>query len=346
MSEDVFKINSQNRLLNHVYKQDNIRIIEGMAENKLCIIICSSNAIYFPDTYDEFRAKIICNNYFEGGRLSSLLIDYVERIILIRDVRKNFYVTGISEQFNSIDRVLELLENLTRGYEIVVAGGSAGGYVASIIGSYLNAKFVISAGGQWNLNKYNKVTEDYYFLRKNKGNSKFNKYYDLNEILKDNCVPIFYMYGGLNVSDISQLRYAQDVQNLYPIAIKSQDHAPSVSTEPYIRLLCAEREDILSIYYQNKEELIDTDQLEEQINSSIKLTEGFIIRSSTSNERKSIAYRELMYQWIKNYQNMVKGTYVRTAYIRGRKVAVWGKGRYYSLLVNELEIQKVEKVCL
>lgn len=47
MSEDVFKINSQNRLLNHVYKHDNIRIIEGMAENKLYIIICSSNAIYF-----------------------------------------------------------------------------------------------------------------------------------------------------------------------------------------------------------------------------------------------------------------------------------------------------------
>ena len=88
MREDtfVFELNSQNTLLNHIYKQGNIRVIDGMADNKKCIIICSSNSIYFPNTYEEFRLKIICNNLFDGERLSSLLIEYVERIILIRDV--------------------------------------------------------------------------------------------------------------------------------------------------------------------------------------------------------------------------------------------------------------------
>lgn len=345
MSEDIFRIDSSNRLLNHVYQQDNIRVIEGMAKNKQCIIFCSSNGLYFPDTYEEFRTKIICNNYFEGGRLSSLLIDYVERIILIRDIRKRFYVTGISEKFNSIDCVLELLANLTAGYEIIATGSSSGGYMAAIIGLHLNAKLVISAGGQWNLNKCNNVTETCYFLRKNRENTLLNKYYDLSKMFQDNRVPIFYMYGGLNESDISQVRYAKDVRNLYPIAIKSYGHAASVSTESYSRLLCAAREDILNIYHKNRKELIETDRLEEQINNSIKLPKGFVMKWSISSERKSMAYRELMHEWIKRYQKIV-GRGITNAYAGCHKVAIWGKGRYCSILQNELKMQKIELMCI
>lgn len=345
MEKDIFRfeINSQNRLLNHIYKQDNIRIIEGMALNKKCIIICSSNSIYFPDTYDEFRTKIICNNYFDGGRISSLLIEYVERIILIRDVRKNFYVTGISEKYNSIDSVLEMLENLTNGYDIITGGGSAGGYMATIIDSYLNAEYVINAGGQWNLYKYNNIIEDYYFIKKNKDDIKYNKFYNLSDKLQNNSVPIFYMYGGLNDFDIEQVKYAENVKNLYPIAIKSQSHAPSVSIEPYLRLLCATKEEILYLCDLNKGSLIEIDTLEKQINTLIKLPEGLKTSWTISGERKQKAYIELLCGWIKSYQ---KRSLFRESFADYYKVAIYGKGKYCDLLMNELEKQNRKVICI
>lgn len=127
MNKSIFTIDDANQLLTHVWKGNNVRIIDGIADNNKCIIFCSSHGIYFPNTYGEFRKKIICNDYYEWSRLASLLIEYVERIILIRDVRKSFYVTGISEKYNSIDSVLDMLRKYTDGYEIITAGSSGGG---------------------------------------------------------------------------------------------------------------------------------------------------------------------------------------------------------------------------
>ncbi len=337
----VFELNSQNTLLNHIYKQGNIRVIDGMADNKKCIIICSSNSIYFPNTYEEFRLKIICNNLFDGERLSSLLIEYVERIILIRDVRKSFYVTGISEKCNSIDNVLHMLEELTKGFEIITAGGSAGGYMASIIGSYLKVQYVINAGGQWNLYEYNDVIERYSFLSENKYNVACNKWFDLSVRMAKNQVPILYMYGALNKSDINQLKCAESIEHIYPIAIKSQNHAQSVSTEPYLRLLCATREDILKIYNDNKECMVDIDILESQINALIALPEGMKLSWATTNEKKQKAYEDMLYEWVKMKQN----AYPREHYDCSM-VAIWGKGRYCSLLMSDLRKQNIKVRCI
>lgn len=338
-----FIIDDQNQLLNHIYSQDNIRIINGMAGNKKCIIICSGNSIYFPDTYHEFRGKIICNNYFDGERMASYLIDYVERIILIRDVRKNFYVTGISETFSSIDSVLAMLKNLTRGYEIVTAGGSAGGYMATIIGSLLNANYVISAGGQWNLYDYESVTERYWFLKQYKDNVICNQYYDLSKKLKTNSVPIFYMYGGLNNSDINQIGYAKNVESIYPIAFKSDAHAQRVSSEPYLRLLCASKDDLVALWDANKGKLVEVGRLEEQINQTIALPVGLETGYLITAEQKRKAYTELLYNWVKKYQDMGKKQFFG---LHGRTVAIWGKGRYCSLLLKELQELNVRIECI
>ncbi len=337
-----FELNSQNMLLNHIYKQDNIRVIDGMAKNRKCLIICSSNGIYFPNTYEEFRLKIISNDFYEGGRISSLLIEYVERIILIRDIRKSFYVTGINEKYNSIDSVLCMLKELTKGYEIITAGGSAGGYMAAIVGSRLDAKYVINAGGQWNLYKYNQVLERYDFLKEEIGNSACNKWFDLNIQLRNNKVPVFYMYGALNESDIVQVSCIADLDNIYPIAIKSSVHAQGVSTEPYLRLLCGTQDDILKIYHANKGCMVDIDSLEKQINALIEFPEGMQLSWTTTNERKQKAYIDMLYEWVKAKQNICAGK----RYFGEPKVAIWGKGRYCKLLMKELETQNIEVKCI
>lgn len=344
MKEDamIFELNDQNMLLNHIYKQDNIRIVDGMAKNRKCIIICSSNVIYFPNTYEEFRLKIISNNFFEGERILSLLIEYVERIILIRDVRKCFYAMGINEKHSSIDSILCMLKELTKEYEIITAGSSAGGYMATIVGSRLNAEYVINVAGQWNLYKYNQVLESDDFLKKEMGNSDRNKWFDLNIQLRNNRVPIFYMYGALNESDVGQISCTADVDNIYPIAIKSSIHAQGVSTEPYLRLLCGTKENILKIYHENKGRMVDVDTLERQINTSIEFPNGFRLSLATPNEKKQRAYINMLYEWVKAKQNIC----AEKKYCDRTKVAIWGKGRYCKLLMGELEKQNIEVKCI
>lgn len=338
----VFEVNNQNILLNHMYKQDNIRIIEGMAKNKKCIIICSSNGIYFPNTYEEFRWKIIGRDFYEGERISSLLIEYVERIILIRDIRKSFYVTGISEKYNSIDSVLCMLKELTEGYEIITAGGSAGGYMAAIVGTCLDAQYVVNAGGQWNLYRYNHVVERYDFLKREVENKVCNKWFDLNMQLRYSSVPIFYMYGALNESDIQQVSSAADLDNIYPVGIKSSAHAQSVSTEPYLRLLCGTKEDVLKIYHINEGCMVDIDTLENQINTFIEFPQGMQFSWTTTNERKQKAYIDLLYEWVQEKQSICEA---KKSY-SGTKVAIWGKGRYCKLLMKELEQQNIQVNCI
>ncbi len=60
-------------------------------------------------------------------------MEQVQKVILIRDIRKNFYVTGISEKYNSIDSGLDMLEHYTVGLDIVTDGG----YMATIVGVFL-----------------------------------------------------------------------------------------------------------------------------------------------------------------------------------------------------------------
>lgn len=207
----------------------------------------------------------------------------------------------------------------------------------------LNAKHVISAGGQWNLYDYEGVTDRYYFLNKYKDNVMCNQYYDLSKRLKTNRVPILYMYGGLNASDINQIGYAKDIQNIYPIAIKSKEHAQRVSIEPYLRLLCASREDITNIYDTNKEGLVEIRRLEEQINQTISLPKGLEIGNIITGEQKRKAYVELLYNWVKSYQDIGAGWFSQ---IHSQTVAIWGKGKICSLLIKELNKQNTRIKCI
>lgn len=337
-----FELNNQNKLLNYMYKQDNIRIIDGMADNKKCIVICSSNGVYFPDTYEKFREKIVCDNYFEGGRMASLLIDCVERIILIRDIYKSYYVTGINERYNTIDKVLELLDHLTKGFTTVMAGSSSGGYLAEILGSYLNAEYVISFAGQWNLYTYKDVVKKMYFLRERADNVQYSKYFDLYELLRDNKTPILYIYGGLNMSDANQIDGAADISSLYLITINSMLHPQTVSTESYLRLLCADREAVFKLYEANRGLLVDIERFEEQINILMPLPEGLQVCLMMSDNKKQIAYNRLLYDWLRVYQGT--GGHIKT--FDGIVVAIWGKGRYCSLLLHELKERNVEVKCI
>ena len=107
--------------------------------------------MYFPNEEAEFFDKIIKNNRYEWQNISNdkVFEKKAGKIILVRDVHKQWYVEGISEEYNSVDKTVQLLKSLTDGYEIVTVGNSAGGYAAVLFGCLLNAEKVFTRSGQF-----------------------------------------------------------------------------------------------------------------------------------------------------------------------------------------------------
>lgn len=336
---NIFRLDEANEMLNHAYEEGNIKILRGLAKNKKCLIFCSSNGVYFPNTTEIFRQKIICNDFYEWSRIGSLLIEYVELIIFIRDVRKNFYVTGINEQYNTIDRVIKYFTNILGGYEVRIAGSSAGGYMASILGVALKACLVINIGGQWNLYTSNSAVDRYYFLNQYRDNIDYSKWYDLKNIMTDDVPPIFYLYSANNIDDKKAYDYIKDRKGIYEVATNSHEHAKPVSTEALCRLLLADVERVKQISLSNRGTVVDIKVLEHQIGNELQVPE-ITIRQVYSTETKNEAYLDLLYKWIVQKQKGMPFAF------EGNRVAIWGKGKYCSLLLNELGGGETEIECI
>ena len=99
---------------------------------------------------------------------------------------------------NSIDKLIELLKDLTKGYEISTCGNSAGGYMACLIGNILKATRMYDFNGQFVLNEVatNPLLEKYV-------NDDRQKYFSLLRYIKypQNT---FFFYAAKCFSDIEQ----------------------------------------------------------------------------------------------------------------------------------------------
>lgn len=341
-----FYIDDENELLNLWYKNDNYKVIKGLGQNKRCIVFCSSNGLYFPDTEETFREKIVCNDRYEWGHVASELIEHVEQIVFIRDVRKNFYVTGINQQVNTIGKVINLLKGVCKGYDIVTVGSSAGGYMATILGMLLGARYILNWGGQWNLLDYNKVVENYYFLNKYKNDVERNSFFDLSDHVQQNTVPIYYFYAARNESDIQQAKYTEDISNIYSFSLDSDVHGQGFHTEAYISLLRCETDDLKIIYSTYHNYLVSPEKLSDQINLLVSKSCTYAkANRSLQPTDKLRRYRDLLVNWIKWKQD---GGEVDRNLIKGR-IAVWGKGLYLDLLLREFNLatdNRIEVACI
>lgn len=118
----MFKLDSSNKILNAFYKNSNYKILHGYAKNKRCYIFCASHGLYFPNDYATFEDAIIKKDRFEFWAVAGMLLPYAEKIILIRDVTKQFYTNGINENLNTIEKVADFLRAETNGYEVLTGG--------------------------------------------------------------------------------------------------------------------------------------------------------------------------------------------------------------------------------
>ena len=126
---------------------DNYKVIDTDKNNRKCIVFFSGNGLYFPNTESQLD-RVVKSDRYEWDKIYP---KNFQRIIFIRDVYKQWYVKGINNKLDTVAKVADLVVSLTKGYESIFVGSSAGGYAAVLFGNLCNAKRSISLSGQFNL---------------------------------------------------------------------------------------------------------------------------------------------------------------------------------------------------
>ncbi|HAS8420417.1 TPA: hypothetical protein I7738_20025 [Vibrio vulnificus] len=191
---------------------DNYKIIFTGTKNGKCLVLFSSNGLYFPNTYSALQ-KIIDDDRFEWQSLSP---NNFEKIIFLRDTYKQWYVCGINKSIDSPSKVISFLEKETQGFWKRFLGSSAGGYAAVYYGSKCNADSIVSISGQFDLS----------FEAKDEHRNKI-LFYEKNRLELDvssTSSSVIYVYPYLSSYDIEQYNRIKNNRNIKVIPVKSSSH--------------------------------------------------------------------------------------------------------------------------
>lgn len=217
----VFQVDSQ--IVREKYDQDPNYLIEYDEEkdNNICAVYFSSNDIYFPNTEEIFRKRIVEKNFFEWYKCR---IDKAHKHIFIRDIFKQWYLKGINKKINTPIRLKEFLEKEINGYQTVMVGSSAGGYAAILYGSWLNANKVIAFNPQFEiyslLQRSKEIVNPLIFRLRDTDKKEF---YDISKWIHPD-VSIFYFYSIGSKWDQEQNDFIGNYSGIHKIAFTSNHH--------------------------------------------------------------------------------------------------------------------------
>jgi len=224
-------------------------IIEKVSDKKLAVIYCSSNGIYYPNEYDIFKRYMLDANKFEWIKRDWKIKD-AGLNIYIRDVFKQWYIKGINSQINSIDKLINFIKDKVSGYDIIVLGSSAGGYIATILGCRLNAKYVLNFAGQFDLTFQDKNNRYIWEYIENENKTEFKNIKDLIEKSKTD---IFYFVGSKSEIDKKDLEVANEIKkNLYIFKFDSKIHGIPFEVTVLKYLINKSRYELKALYDKYK----------------------------------------------------------------------------------------------
>jgi len=181
------------------------------------------------------------------------------KVILLRDVLKQWYLKGVNINIDSIDALANFLKQETVGYEVTCVGVSSGGFIASIIGCLIGAERVFNFSGQFDLTHILKdevVMRRNPILSKNKDNIQVNKYFNICNKIKYSNVPIFYFYPGLSTQDISQAEFVKNIQNVYAFNFKNKKHGLPIWRNNIGELLVLDNQKLIKLHNHFSEKMI------------------------------------------------------------------------------------------
>ena len=239
-----FPLNHSNGLLRKCFEGNNY-YEEKLNHGRKCFIFFSGNGIFFPNDYETAETTLIKNNRYEWQNIAQndLIRHQAGKIIFLRDVYKQWYITGINSEIDSIVKLFYFLREKTKGYEIITAGNSAGGYMAVLMGVLLSAKLVLNFSGQYVINP-DKLDDGYYFIKKYQQDEIYSQFFDIRPFIEKNpAVPIMFFYPGKSDQDLQQNEFTKGIKNIFRFSFNTDKHGASmhgmdmpcvIGTEPNI----------------------------------------------------------------------------------------------------------------
>jgi len=175
------------------------------SDSKICAIYFSSNFIYYPNNEDSFLTSIFDKNRFEWWNLRH---PKACKHIFIRDVYKQWYLHGINDELDSIEKLSDFLKEEIEGFDSYFIGSSAGGYAAVLLGSMLNAKRIYTFNNQFFLTdlleKSTVLVNPIIFRERN--NPAISKFYSIKSYINNPSI-IYYFLSA--TSDWDKCQYEE-----------------------------------------------------------------------------------------------------------------------------------------
>lgn len=204
---------------------DNYEIIMSAQSMDTVAIYFTSNDLFYPHDVEHFKWSVLEKDYYEW---KNYLIKRASKHIFVRDIYKQWYAKGINKKIPSIDALLVMLKKETEEYkEIICVGSSAGGYMASLIGSPLNADICFSFNGQWNIwnsiKNGNVVISPILQQAVDEKDEDVFRYFDLCEWIQSN-LNIFYFRSCFCEWDVQQSHHIEKLMNIHVISFKTAHH--------------------------------------------------------------------------------------------------------------------------
>lgn len=242
-----FVFQSDSDLVKQVYNCHNSNYIieyNEQQQNDLCVVYFSSNNIYGQNTEECFSNNIILKNRFEwyGTRILN-----ARKHVFLRDVIKQWYITGINSTYNSPESLYEFLKGQTQGYTLITVGSSSGGFAAVLYGSLLNAEKVLTFNGQFEVFSLLKTSNPSInpIIFRNQNKNELTKYYDVRKFITNpSC--IFYFYSTKSAWDKEQFEHGR-IKNINHIGFITSHHGIPFLKCNLPKMLSLEKKDLLKM---------------------------------------------------------------------------------------------------
>jgi len=240
-------------------------IINKVSDSKVAVIYCASNGIYYPNEYDIFKRYMLEENRFEWTK-EHWLIEESGLNIYIRDVFKQWYLHGINKEIDSLAKLITFLKKITEGYEVILIGSSAGGYIATLLGCHLNTKYVLNFSGQFDLSFQDEAN-----IFVHRAIEEENPYINLKQIIEKSDVDIFYFVSKDSNIDTKDLALAKTInKNVLILEFTGETHGIPFDNGVLKKLLKKDKSYLLELYDKYNGKIINRYKFELNIVGVVK----------------------------------------------------------------------------
>ena len=251
----VFQTDSE--IVNKVYQEQDNYLIEfdDKGNKEWCAVYFCSNDIYFPNTEDIFRKRIVEKNFFEWYHSR---ITRASKHIFIRDIFKQWYLTGINKKINTPEKLIEFLNKETEGYKVVTVGSSAGGYAAILYGSFINTQYTLAFNPQFEIQSLLKRSTEAINPLLFRIKDHRTQYFDITKFISKEA-KIFYFYSNASPWDMEQNNHInKNIPNLYTIAFQTKHHGIPFLKVAIPSVLNLNADQLMQISYKRQNPIIFT----------------------------------------------------------------------------------------